>query len=50
MNLIAPEAIIIAHFRSTRGWKPTARKFHMSVHEVKKLVRQNALKEKETNP
>jgi len=40
------EAAIIYYCRGTRGWKPTAVRYSMSVHEVKKLMRKNALLEK----
>ena len=46
------EEMVVWYCRNTRGWLPTAKKYSMSVYEVKALMKKNALNEKErsTNP
>ena len=37
---------VVQSVRSTKGWKPTADRYGMSVAEVKTIVRNNALRER----
>ena len=46
------EEMVVWYCRNTRGWLPAAKRYSMSVYEVKALVRKGALEEKQrsTNP
>jgi hypothetical protein len=38
---------VVASVRVTKGWKPTADRFGLSVSQVKTIVRRNAIYEKD---
>ena len=40
------DASVVWYVRQTKGWKPAADRYGLSVTEVKRIVRENALREK----
>lgn len=39
------ERNVVRHVRKTRGWKPAATRYELTITEVKDIMRRNALRE-----